>query len=146
MTWMGSLVTSYRGSFRRGKGVDPTGDTEHDEVTHRFSVGAQLAPPGKLAERLDRPVRFSLILGFAAESDCRSTASADECVPFVDQLRRSMGLSLDTAIGGFELGMQMSYDRRQSFVGQRTGSTQFQLGFFGQLQFSAGTFQPGFTR
>jgi hypothetical protein len=33
----------------------------------------------------------------------------------------------------------MSYDDRQSFVGQQTGSTQFQLGLFGQLQFSAGT-------
>ena len=140
LTWMGSLVTSYRGSIRQGKGTDPTGDTEHDEVTHRVAVSAQLAPPGKLARRLDRPVRLSLILGYAAESDCRSTAAAEECVPFVDQLRRSMSLSLDTAINGFGLGLQMSYDRRQSFVGQRTGSTQFQLGLFGQLQFSAGTF------
>ena len=32
----------------------------------------------------------------------------------------------------------MSYDDRQSFVGQRTGSTQFQLMLWGQLQFSAG--------
>lgn len=142
LTWMGSLVTSYRGSVRRGQGTDPTGDTRHDEVAHRVSVSAQLAPPGRLARRLDRPVRLSLLLGYAAESDCRSTAVAEECVPFVDQLRRSMSLSLDTAVGGFDVGMQMSYDRRQSFVGQHTGSTQFQLGLYGQLQISAGTFRP----
>jgi hypothetical protein len=148
LTWMGSLVTSYRGSIRRGTGTDPTGDTEHDELTHRVSVVAQLAPPGRLARRLDRPVRFSLIMGQATESDCRSPNGAAElgCVPFVDQKRRSMSLSLDTAVGGFDLGLQMSYDRRQSFVGQRTGSTQFQLGVFGQLQVSAGSFAPGLRR
>ena len=32
------------------------------------------------------------------------------------------------AVGGFEFGLQLSYDDRKSFVGQRTGSTQFQVG------------------
>ena len=59
-------------------------------------------------------------------------------MPFLDQLRRSLNLSLDTTVGGFDVGLQMSYDDRQSYVGQQTGSTQFQIGLFGQLQFSAG--------
>lgn len=138
LTWLGSLVTSYRATVRRGRGVDPTGDTQHEELTHRVSITAQLAPPGGLAKRLDRPVRFALLAGYAAERDCRATAAVRECVPFIDQLRRSLSLSLDTSIEGFEVGLQMSYDRRRSFVGQRTGSTQFQLGLFGQLRFSAG--------
>jgi hypothetical protein len=47
-------------------------------------------------------------------------------------------MSLNTSVGGFEFGLQVSYDDRQSFVGQQTGSTQFQIGIFGQLDFAAG--------
>ena len=41
-------------------------------------------------------------------------------------------------VGGFEVGIQASYDHRQSYVGQQNASTEFQVGLFGQLQFSAG--------
>jgi hypothetical protein len=101
-------------------------------------VASQFLPPGSLATRLDRPVRFALLVSYVAERDCRTTAAREGCVPFVDQIRRSLSLNIDTSVGGFEVGLQMSYDDRQSFVGQRTGSTQFQLGLFGELQFSAG--------
>ena len=57
---------------------------------------------------------------------------------FVDQLRRSLSLSLDTSAGGVEVGLQVSYDQRQSFVGLKTGSTQFQFSVFGQLDLAAG--------
>jgi hypothetical protein len=59
-------------------------------------------------------------------------------VPFLDQVSRSASLSLNTSAGGVEFGVQVSYDDRQSYVGQRTGSTQLQLGIFGQLDFGAG--------
>jgi len=101
-------------------------------------MSSRFLPPGRWGERLDRPVAFTLQGGYVAERDCRSTASRNECVPFLDQIRRSLAMSLSTSVGGFEMGVQMSYDDRQSFVGQQTGSTQFQLGLFGQLQFSAG--------
>ena len=38
----------------------------------------------------------------------------------------------------FEVGIQGSYFDRQSFVGQRRGSTQFQLSVFGQFLIEAG--------
>ncbi|MDP2958326.1 MAG: hypothetical protein Q8N53_18000 [Longimicrobiales bacterium] len=138
VSWRGTLVTTYRGSFRSGEAEDPTGLTDRRQVTHRISVSSQFLPPGPWAQRLDRPVRFSLLAGYTAERDCRTTATQEACVPFLDQIRRSLSVSVDTSVGGFELGMQASYDDRQSFVGQRNGSTQFQLGVFGQLQFSAG--------
>jgi hypothetical protein len=138
ITWRGSLVTSYRGSFREGEARDPTGDTDRTQSSHRVSVASQFLPPGSLAARLDRPVRFALLVSYVAERDCRTTAARGGCVPFVDQIRRSLSLNIDTSVGGFEVGLLMSYDDRQSFVGQRTGSTQFQLGLFGELQFSAG--------
>jgi hypothetical protein len=141
--WLRTLVTSYRGSFRAGRGVDPTGDTEREQATHRISVSSQLLPPGALARRLDRPVRLSLIAAYGSERDCRITAAGEDCVAFLDQITRALNLALDTSVGGFELGLQVSYDDRQSFVGQRTGSTQLQLGLFGQLEFSAGVLPVG---
>jgi hypothetical protein len=138
ITWRGSLVTSYRGSFRDGEAQDPTGDTDRTQSSHRVSVASQFLPPGSLAARLDRPVRVALLASYVADRDCRTTAAREACVPFVDQIRRILSLNIDTSVGGFEVGFLMRYDDRQSFVGQRTGSTQFQLGLWGELQFSAG--------
>jgi len=139
VAWRGTLVTSYRGAFREGRGVDPTGNTERDRREHHITVSSLFVPPGGLAHRLDRAVRLSLIAGYTSERECRTTTARQECVAFLDQILRSVNLSLDTSVNGFEIGVQMSYDDRQSFVGQRTGSTQFQLMLWGQLQFSAGT-------
>ncbi|MEQ8330185.1 MAG: cell surface protein SprA [Longimicrobiales bacterium] len=143
VTWLGSLVTAYRGAFQAGTSRDPTGDTEQVENTHRLSVSSTFTPPPWVARSLSRPVRMALQVSYIAQRDCRATAAREECVPFVDQLRRSLSLTLDTAVRGFEVGMNMSYDQRQSFVGQKTGSTQFQLGIFGQLEFSAGVLPGG---
>ena len=141
--WLRTLVTTYRGAFRNGRGSDPTGDTEREQATHRIGVSSQLLPPGALARRLDRPIRLSLIAAYGNERDCRITAAGDDCVAFLDQITRTVSLATDTSVGGFEFGLQLSYDDRQSFVGQRTGSTQFQLGLFGQLEFSAGVLPIG---
>jgi hypothetical protein len=138
VTWIGSMVTAYQGSFRDGTARDPTGDTDRTATSHRLSVTSQILPPGAWGERLDRPIRLSLLAGYTEERDCRATATRERCVPFLDQIRRSLSLSLNTAVNGLVVGLQMSYDDRQSFVGQETGSTQFQVGIFGELQFSAG--------
>jgi hypothetical protein len=138
INWLRTLVTTYRAAFRSGKGTDPTGDTEREERSHRISVSSQLLPPGPLARRLDRPIRLSVLAAYTAERNCRATAAGDECVAFLDQIIRTASMSLDTSVRGFEFGLQLSYDDRQSFVGQQTGSTQFQVGLFGQLVFAAG--------
>lgn len=137
--WLRTLVTSYRGSFRSGRGEDPTGRTQREQQSHRISLSSQLLPASALARRLDRPIRLSFIGAFSTEVDCRITALGDECVDFVDQVTRTASLSADTSAGGFEFGIQVSFDDRKSFVGQQTGSTQFQVGLFGQLDFAAGS-------
>jgi hypothetical protein len=142
VTWGGAMVTSYQGSFRDGEARDPTGDTDRKQERHRVSLTARVVPPGFLSRRLDRPLTVALLGSYTAERDCRTTTGGDECVPFVDQIRRSFSLQLGTSLGGFEVGLRMSYDGRQSFVGQKNASTQFQLGLIGQLQFSAGTLPP----
>ena len=143
VTWLRNLVTSYQGALRTGRGEDPTGETERDEESHRVSLSGQVLPAGVLASALDRPVQLSLLAGYTSERRCRNTAARDECVTFLDQESRTVNLSLDTSVGGFQFGIQVSFDDRQSFVGQRTGSTQFQVGIFGQLELSAGALPVG---
>ena len=101
-------------------------------------MSSQLLPPDPLARRLDRPIQLLLIVTFSRDRNCRNTAAGETCVAFLDQVSRTASLSLNTSTGGMQLGVQISYDDRQSFVGQRTGSTQFQVGIFGQIDFAAG--------
>jgi hypothetical protein len=91
---------------------------------------------------LDRPLHLSVIASHVRELECRATVALIACVPFVDQVTRSVGTTLSAMIQGFEVGIQSSWTDRQSFVGQRPGATQFQLGIFGQFQVQAGVL-PG---
>ena len=103
-------------------------------------MSTQLLPAGGLASRLDRPISLSIIGTYRSERNCRITVAGEECVPFIDQILRTASLQADTSIRGFSFGLQISYDDRQSFVGQQTGSTQFQVGLFGQLDFGTADF------
>jgi hypothetical protein len=138
LTWLGGSVTSYRATFRAGEGLDPTGATRRDRETHRLAVTSALVPPFGLAAALDRPLHLTLIVSQVAESECRATVARLACVPFIDQVSRSAGLTLSALVRGFEVGIEGGATDRQSFVGQRPGSTQFQLGIFGAFQVDAG--------
>ncbi|MBW3534001.1 MAG: hypothetical protein KY453_02090 [Gemmatimonadetes bacterium] len=138
VSWAGDLVTSYRGAFRMGEGSDPTGDTRSDLVSHRVSVSSSLVAPDWAPFELERPLRLALIYTYTGERDCRTPGGRTSCVAFLDRLNRSLGATLDTSVGGLEVGLQASYTDRDSFVGLHTGSTQFQLGLFGQFLFEAG--------
>ena len=141
--WQRTLVTSYQATFRVGRGEDPTGRTERDEWSHRVSITSQLVPAGFLSERLDRPVSVSLLGALTSERICRDTTAGADCVDFVDQTRRTLNISLDTSVRSLAVGLQASFDDRQSYVGQRTGSTQFQVGIFGQLDLAGGALPFG---
>jgi hypothetical protein len=106
-------------------------------------VRSQLLPTGWFAGRFDRPVSVSLLAAFTSERTCRATTAKAECVAYVDQVGRTLNLTFDTAMGGFTVGMQVSLDDRQSFVGRKTGSTQFQVGVFGQLDFNGSSVPLG---
>jgi hypothetical protein len=137
------VVTAYRGSVLGGEGRDPTGDTERDRTTHRFSISSSFVPPFGLSERLTGPVQLSVIASYGSERECRVPRSRPQCVAFVDQINRALSISMITRVRDFQLGFQTSYTDRRSFVGRRTGSTQFQLGIFGQFLFEAGRFAGG---
>ncbi|MCH7562265.1 MAG: hypothetical protein IH968_00455 [Gemmatimonadetes bacterium] len=142
LTWGGSLATTYRGTFRSGEGSDPTGDTERSRVEHRVAVTSSFVPPGGLAPYLDRPITASLLYRYTLETNCRLAAGQADCVPFLDELIRSLNVQLDTSVRNMDLRLQLSYTDRQSFVGLKSGSTQFQFGVFGTFVIAGGAF-PG---
>ena len=138
LTWSADASLSYRGSFRTGEGRDPTGETQRDRATHRVAFSSTVVVPSWLPFVFDRPIRTSVVWGYISERDCRQVSGRTSCVAFVDQLNRSLNLSVDTRIAGLDMGLNASFVNRQSFVGQRSGSTQLQVGLFGQFMFEAG--------
>jgi hypothetical protein len=142
LLWLPGTVTRYRGAFRSGEGRDPTGGTQRERETHTVSLTSALRPPFGLARRLDRPLQVTVVLSQLRDRECRATVTRLECVPFIDQVDKSAGVTLSAVVRGFEVGLQGAFTDRQSFVGQQTGSTRFQLGVYGQFLFEAGVL-PG---
>jgi len=136
--WAGNLSTAYTGTLQRGEGVDPAGDTERERQTHNVSVTGSFTPPGNFGERLDRPVQLIARFQYASQFDCRVSAGLETCTPFVDQINRTLNVSMDSAIQQFELGLNLTFTDRQSFIGTRAGSSQVQLGVWGQFNLQAG--------
>ncbi|MEZ4422838.1 MAG: hypothetical protein R3E98_05480 [Gemmatimonadota bacterium] len=140
VAWAGILNTTYRGAFDDGNGTDPTGRTDRGGQLHSLALTSSFLPPWGLADRLIRPVSVSLRATYTRQEECRIVVGGDDCVPFVDQLNRSLSLTLDSSVQDMDLGLEFAYVDRRSFVGQRSGSTQFQLILFGQFQAQARLF------
>ena len=139
-TWLGQITTRYQGTFTDGTGADPTGDTETRRRSHAFFLSSSVSEPPFLGDRLDGPLRLSVSYQYSSELNCRVPAGLPDCVPFINFRNRSVNATLDTVILPFEVGLHLTYTNRRSFVGRRDGSTQFQLGLFGQFLFNSGTF------
>jgi hypothetical protein len=142
ITWAGAVSTRYRGSFSEGDGGDPTGSTRTRRDTHSFLLSSTVSDPPFIGEHVDGPLRVSMQYQYSSELNCRELRGRTGCVPFVDFLNRNVNLTLDTVITPLLVGLHLSYIKRSSFVGQRDGSSQFQLGIFGQFHFDSGTFTP----
>jgi len=133
LAWLGGLNTRYSGTLTQGDGEDPTGDTRSERRNHSFVFSSSFTDPPLLGARLDGPLRVSLGYQYASELECRISAGRSDCIAFVDYLNRSLNLTLDTVISPLQVGLHVTYVDRQSFVGRHEGSTQFQMGIFGQF-------------
>ena len=139
LEWVGGISTRYRGTFGRGEGTDPTGRTRRDQDEHGVTVETRFAPGGGAVQgRLEGPFRVAVTAQYTTVTECRIAEGRTTCVPFLDLVNRSAGFTLDTVLSGLEVGGQVSVVDRRSFTGMRTGFTQFQLGFWGRMEFSAG--------
>ena len=133
VVWGAGLSTTYRGSFITGEGSDPTGGTERSRENHTLAVTASVRPPAAWAAFLERPFTTSALLQLTSDRNCRTTALRADCVPFLDELIRSLMLRIETTVSRTDMRLQLSYTDRRSFVGLQTGSTQFQFGLFGRF-------------
>jgi hypothetical protein len=136
--WTGGLTTRYRGTLGKGEGRDPTGLTRRDQIEHGVSLETRIAPGRGLSGRIEGPFRLALNGQLSSIEACRVAEGRQVCIPFLDLVQRSAGFSLDTVLSGVEIGGQVSVVDRSSFTGMRTGYTQFQLGFWGRMEFLAG--------
>jgi hypothetical protein len=144
------LVNGFSGSYTglRGEGLagDPTGQTEQEVAQHAVQLAGRLVAPAVWNDGDDAPIRIALSFSIHSRRQCRVQAAGigtNECVPFVDLVHRQLALTMDTIISQLNVGFQMSYFDRKSFVGIQSGSSQFQLGLFGEFNFEAGSLRGG---
>ena len=142
------LGASYVGQIASGSGHDPTGRTEHQTQQHTVQMTGSFIAPRFLRESFPAPIHATLRWSYQARAQCRvvATGAGEDpagCIPFVDYINREFGATLNTIVSQLTVGFQMSYIDRQSYVGIRNGSSQFQLVLFGEFNFAAGNFAGG---
>lgn len=136
--------SSYTGTFVDGSSTDPTGDAEHGSIRHVVGLTGTFHPPESMRETLKAPIMVNLSFTQQAERHCRfrqtvtGGTTGDACVSFIDFRNRGLNLVAETILSDLTLGLNLSYTARKSFVGTRNGTSQFQLGFFGNFSMSAG--------
>jgi hypothetical protein len=137
------LALSYVTAVTAGDGHDPTGLTEQASASHGVDLSGRFrAPFGWDRGAMPEPLRLSLAYHYQAETQCRAASNRPppvDCTRFIDHMNRRLNLSLSTLVSRMDVGLQASYVDRRSFIGTRVGSTNFQLGIFGQFNMYAGT-------
>ena len=137
----GGMALAYLGTRTLGDGRDPTGTTEQTRRSHSFDLSGRVELPGRLGQRLAEPVRVSITYDYEQERQVRRTGPRPEAsppTPFIDFLNRRVYLSASTLIARMDIGLQISYVDRRTFIGTQVGSSQFRLGLFGQFNMQAG--------
>ena len=137
------LVASYTGTWSNGERDDPTGDIDLDGFTHQVNISGTFMPPASLRGKMMQPIRTSLSLSQNSSMNCRFrqldiTVEEESCIPYIDFRNRTLNFTLDTYVKEMTVGLQMSYTGRQDYVGIRRGSSQFQLGLFGEFNLNVG--------
>lgn len=127
------VTLSYEGRMGRGESRDPTGDTRRRADAHSLLMTVLLRSPVRAFRERGAPMRVTVSARYGDELECRLPDPDSPCVAFIDQLERDVALSLDSTVRDFQLGVRVRYLDRRSFVGQRAGSTQFQLNVFGRF-------------
>jgi hypothetical protein len=134
----------YTGALVSGSSTDPTGDAEQSGTDHTLQLGGLFQPPESWREKLNGPITLNLTLKQTSQRNCRfqsvlaTSALTAGCIPFLDFRNRTANLVVESTVRDLRLGLQMSYSSRQSFVGTHNGTSQFQIGFFGNFEMKAG--------
>ncbi|MGD2154906.1 MAG: hypothetical protein PVG79_16700, partial [Gemmatimonadales bacterium] len=120
-----------------------------DQIGHTFQVTGQLRPLSTTG-RFRNPIRVSLRFSQNDQNQCRRLGSSlvglpplpgadlPTCEPFTDLVIRDLGLTVNTDVTPFVVGLQAFWRDTQSELGQRLGSTQLEISIFGQFLFETG--------
>jgi hypothetical protein len=142
------FTAMYRASVSFGETIDPTGNAESGGLQQDLTVTAVVMLPEALRNRLSRPISVSLQFVQQDQRQCRYTtflADTDGCIAFLDNGTRTMNLFMESAIRDLTIGLQSSYVGRDNHIGTRNSTSQFQLGFYGRFNLTAGQ-MPGTVR
>jgi hypothetical protein len=139
------LNASYSANLRSGNRRDLTGRAENRAYGHSLQLSGSFRPPESWGAQLRSPISLSGRFSMQRDRGCsvRPQTGVPACVPTLDNLSRSLDLTIDTRMDDLDVGFQMSYTSRESFVGLRNGSSSFQLGLFAQFNLAAGAFPLG---
>ncbi|MGH7448368.1 MAG: hypothetical protein ACRELT_12450, partial [Longimicrobiales bacterium] len=134
-----AFYATYRASYSAGETLDPTGGAESGGLQQDLSISAMI-PAGPLSARLNGPIAATLTFSQQGQRQCRYTMVAEDegCIAFLDFGTRSANLFLESRIREITIGMQGNYVSRESHVGLKNTSSQFQLGFYGRFNINAG--------
>ncbi len=143
LTLAGGVILDYRGSAGWGNSRDPIGKTSRRRDSHQLEVSGRLRSPIRALHERGAPMRISVILRYLEVEECRVPGVIGECVAFIDELERDASLSVDSTVRDLRLGVRLRYLDRRSFVGQKAGSTQFQLNIEGQFKLTPASLPDG---
>jgi hypothetical protein len=132
---------NYRGSWSAGETLDPTGNAESAGFQQDVTLTGSFQPPERWKTKLDGPITVSLNYADQQQRQCRfqpTLALQDGCIAFLDLGTRSANARIETRISDLDVGLLFNFIGRQSQVGLRHGSDQFQLGIYGRFNFEAG--------
>jgi hypothetical protein len=139
---IGGLSFSWIGSITTGEGEDPTGFTRQRSMTQAVGITGRMATPDVLRQVIPEPLRVSFSYDYQEQEQSRVIASRlgiEDFTSFIDHINRRVNLTVSSLVSRMDVGLQASYVDRRSFIGVRAGSSQFQLGLFGQFTMNAGT-------
>ena len=140
---LAGLSLSYIGSVTFTEGQDPTGLTDQTAMAHAVGVSGRFDAPAPLRTALPEPVRVSFSYDYQEQTQSRLIASLlDKADPtaFVDHINRRANLTITSLVSQIDVGLQASWVDRQSYIGKQPGSSQLQLGVFGQFNLQAGEY------
>lgn len=136
--WAAGLTARYRATIGWGDGTDPTGATRRESADHGVALETRFQPRTGLELRPETGTRLAIVASHSVQRECRIATGRQECVPFLDHVIRTVSVSVDAVVAGLEMGSQASFLDRRTYTGIRSGLTQFQVGVWARMDFTAG--------
>lgn len=137
----GGARIGYTGHLQGGEHRDATGAAQTSVARHDLRLDAAFAAPRAFRATFPAPIRASAAWSLRTERQCRVPASGEEpCTPYVDRVDRQADVLLETVVSWLNVGVQIAWEERVSWIGTRPEHRGVRLRIFGEFNVAAGTF------